>query len=96
MRTLVLTGEDMADLIAGSTINAMLEDGEEVLVVAPDGLNKNWRKVDERDVANAESNRILAERKEQDDMPMRPTGPRGCPDCGAPPYSYHAGICEED
>ena len=47
MRTLVLTGEDMADLIAGSTINAMLEDGEEVLVVAPDGLNKTWRKQQE-------------------------------------------------
>jgi hypothetical protein len=24
----------------------------------------------------------------------RPTGSRGCPDCGAPANSWHAGICE--
>ena len=43
MRTLGLTPEDMADLIAGSTINAMLDDGEEVIVSAPGGVNTEWR-----------------------------------------------------
>lgn len=34
--------------------------------------------------------------EDEDDFELRPTGPRGCPDCGAPPNSYHAGICEEE
>jgi hypothetical protein len=37
-----LTAEDMADLIAGHTINAMIEGGEEIIVAAPDGVNKDW------------------------------------------------------
>lgn len=43
MRRLALTAEDMADLIAGSTINVPLEDGEEIMVSAPDGVNESWR-----------------------------------------------------
>lgn len=31
MRRLTLTAEDMRDLIAGSTINAKVEDGEELI-----------------------------------------------------------------
>lgn len=42
MRRLDLTAEDMADLIAGHSINAMVEGGEEVIVAAPDGVNKTW------------------------------------------------------
>lgn len=42
-RYLSLTAEDMADLIAGSTINVPLDDGEEIIVAAPDGVNEDWR-----------------------------------------------------
>lgn len=42
MKRLDLTAEDMADLIAGRSINALVEDGEEVLVAAPDGVNGDW------------------------------------------------------
>ena len=42
MRTLSLTAEDMADLLHGHTINTMTEDGEEIVVSAPDGVNKDW------------------------------------------------------
>lgn len=31
-----------------------------------------------------------------EDFDYRPTGPRGCGDCGAPAHSYHAGNCEEN
>ena len=41
-RRMDLTAEDMADLIAGHTINAMVEGGEEIIVAAPDGVNKDW------------------------------------------------------
>lgn len=44
MRRLELTAEDMADLIAGHTINVPLDSGEEVIVAAPDGVNKDWNK----------------------------------------------------
>lgn len=30
----------------------------------------------------------------EDDFEYRPSGPRGCGDCGAPANSYHAGNCE--
>ena len=31
---------------------------------------------------------------DEDEEPLRPTGPRGCGDCGAPGNSYHAGNCD--
>lgn len=40
MRTLQLTAEDMRDLAAGRTINAMIEGGEEVITSAPDGIGQ--------------------------------------------------------
>lgn len=43
MRHLNLTAEDMADLIAGHTINAILDSGEEIIVAALDGVNKEWK-----------------------------------------------------
>lgn len=43
MRRLDLTAEDMADLIAGHTINVILDDGEEVIVAASDGVNEEWK-----------------------------------------------------
>jgi len=42
MRRLDLTAEDMADLLNGNSINAMVEGGEEILVAAPDGVNADW------------------------------------------------------
>ena len=42
MRRLSLTAEDMADLIAGHAINVPLDDGEEIVVGAPDGVNTEW------------------------------------------------------
>jgi len=42
MRKLDLTAEDMADLLNGDSINAMVEGGEEILVAAPDGVNVDW------------------------------------------------------
>ena len=42
MKRLTLTAEDMADLIAGHTINVILDNGEEVVVSAPDGVNVEW------------------------------------------------------
>lgn len=39
---LALTAEDMADLIAGNTINVPLESGPEIIVSAPDGVNRDW------------------------------------------------------
>jgi hypothetical protein len=42
MRRLDLTAEDMGDLLNGSSINAMVEGGEEILVAAPDGANTDW------------------------------------------------------
>lgn len=42
MRHLELTAEDMADLIAGHSINVPLDTGEEIIVAAPDGVNADW------------------------------------------------------
>ena len=42
MKRLDLTPEDMADLIAGHTINAATEDGEEIIVSASGGVNEEW------------------------------------------------------
>lgn len=42
MKKMRLTAEDMADLQAGSTINAMAEDGEEIAMSA-DPINTEWR-----------------------------------------------------
>lgn len=43
MKRLVLTAQDMADLLDGSTINAMCEDSSEIAVSAPDGFDLVWR-----------------------------------------------------
>ena len=42
MDTLILSAEDMADLIAGKRINVPLASGPEVWVSAPDGVNEEW------------------------------------------------------
>lgn len=53
MRRLDLTAEDMADLIAGNSINAMVEGGEEIIVAAPDGVNEDWVPPTAQEVAEA-------------------------------------------
>lgn len=43
MTSLELTAEDMADLIAGHSINVPLASGKEIIVSAPDGVNEEWK-----------------------------------------------------